>query len=58
MLEAGDLAGAIERIALLEGTQAEAAAAWLADARARVAADRASMLLAGRMDELLAAAKR
>lgn len=58
MLEAGDLAGAIERIALLEGAQAETAAAWLTDARARVAADRASMLLAGHMDELLAAAKR
>jgi hypothetical protein len=58
MLEAGDLAGAVERIALLDGAQAEAAAPWLADARARVAADQASLLLAGRMDELLAAAKR
>ena len=58
MLEAGDLAGAIERIALLNGAQAETAATWLADARARVAMDRASMLLTGRMDELLATAKR
>lgn len=58
MLEAGDLAGAIERIALLDGAQAETAATWLADARARVAMDRASMLLTGRMDELLATAKR
>lgn len=58
MLEAGDLSGAVERVALLEGAAAEAAGPWLADARARIAADQAAMLLASRMNNLLATGKR
>ncbi|WP_431855579.1 mitofilin family membrane protein [Azospirillum sp.] len=58
MLEASDLSGAIERVASLEGPAAQAAAPWLTDARARAAADQASTLLANRVTELLAAAKR
>ncbi|PWC35215.1 mitofilin family membrane protein [Azospirillum sp. TSO22-1] len=58
MLEAGDLPGAIERVTTLEGPAAQVAASWLNDARARAAADQATTLLANRVTELLAAAKR
>ncbi|HYH37422.1 MAG TPA: mitofilin family membrane protein [Azospirillum sp.] len=58
MLEAGDLPGAVERVASLEGPAAQVAAPWLADARARAAADQASTLLANRVTDLLAATKR
>lgn len=57
MLEAGDLSGAIERLSLLQGPLADVAAPWVADARLRVAADRASMLLGSRVDALLTAGK-
>lgn len=38
-LEAGDLAGAVKALAALEGAPADAAASWLAAARARLAVD-------------------
>ena len=40
-LEEGDLAAAVAELEGLQGTAAEASAPWLADARARVAADQA-----------------
>ena len=40
-LDEGDLAGAVSELEALEGPAAEAAAPWLAGARARVAADQA-----------------
>jgi hypothetical protein len=40
LLRAGDLPAAVEVVAKLEGTAGEAVAGWLADARARVAADK------------------
>lgn len=58
MLEAGDLSGALERVSLLEGASAEAAKPWMADVRARIAADQASTLLANRITDLLATGKR
>ena len=58
MLEAGDLSGALERVSLLEGPSAEAAKPWMVDVRARIAADQASTLLANRVTDMLAGAKR
>ncbi len=40
-LDEGDLAGAVRALSALSGPPAEAAAAWLADARARLAAEEA-----------------
>jgi hypothetical protein len=47
-LAAGDLAGAVEILGGLKGPAAEAAAPWLADARARLAADKAVAALESR----------
>jgi len=58
MLEAGDLTGAAERVSLLDGPAAQAAGPWVADARARAAADQAATLLANRISDLLAAGRR
>ncbi|HSK41180.1 MAG TPA: mitofilin family membrane protein [Arenibaculum sp.] len=44
-MEEGDLDAAVEEIAGLEGSAAAAAAFWLSDARARLAADRAVTML-------------
>lgn len=41
-IKAGDLAGAVDVLAALEGKPAAAAAEWLEDARARLAADQAA----------------
>lgn len=47
-LAAGDLAAAVGEVQRLEGPAAEAAAAWLADARARLTAERALAVLDAR----------
>lgn len=49
----GDLVAAVEVLATLEAEAAEAAKPWIADARARVAADQASALMAQRAASLL-----
>lgn len=49
----GDLVAAVEVLATLEADAAEAAKPWIADARARVAADQASALMAQRAASLL-----
>ncbi|HZH28678.1 MAG TPA: mitofilin family membrane protein [Azospirillaceae bacterium] len=41
----GDLAGAVDELARLESAEGRTAAAWLADARARLAADRAAEVM-------------
>ena len=48
-LEAGELAAAIDIMATLDGVAATTAASWLADARARLAAERTSALLEARI---------
>ncbi|WP_042444973.1 mitofilin family membrane protein [Azospirillum sp. B510] len=56
-LEAGELAAAIDAMASLDGAAAPAAASWLADARARLAAERAGALLEDRIRGWTAAGK-
>jgi hypothetical protein len=53
-LKAGDLAGAVAEIAALSGKSADAAAAWLASAKARLAQDQASVALDQTATALLA----
>jgi uroporphyrinogen-III synthase len=53
-LEAGDLAGAVAEIGALQGKPAQAAAAWLAGAKARLAQDQASATLDRTATALLA----
>ncbi|MBI1320942.1 MAG: hypothetical protein GC168_18605 [Candidatus Hydrogenedens sp.] len=52
-MAAGDLARAVDQLSTLTGRPAEAAAPWLAEARARVAADHARTLLGQRMIALV-----
>jgi len=52
-LMAGDLPRAVEQLSSLSGPAAEAAAPWLAEARARVAAERARAVLGQRAITLL-----
>ncbi|MEO5372701.1 MAG: MICOS complex subunit MIC60 [Alphaproteobacteria bacterium] len=47
-MQAGDLAGAVREMKALSGAAAQAAEAWLADARARVAADEGLSALTAR----------
>ena len=54
-IAAGDLAAAVAEIEGLEGPAADAAAAWLADARDRLAADAAAERIASRALALLSA---
>jgi uroporphyrinogen-III synthase len=53
-LAAGDLAGAVAEIGALQGKPAETAAAWLADAKARLAQDQAGATLDQTATALLA----
>jgi uroporphyrinogen-III synthase len=53
-LKSGDLAGAVAEIGALQGKPAQAAAAWLAGAEARLAQDRASVALDRTATALLA----
>jgi hypothetical protein len=57
-LAAGDLIAAVKELESLEGPPAEAAAAWLGDARARVAAERAMALLHVHAMSLMSANKK
>lgn len=57
-LSTGDIAGAAVEMATLPGAAAEAAAPWLADARARVAADRAITATLGKAMALMAVDER
>lgn len=52
----GNLKGAVDEIATLQGPAAQAAAGWLADAKARLAANTAGQQLTGRSIALLTAA--
>lgn len=52
-LREGDLAAAVDVVAQLEGKPAELAAEWLADARARLAADKASAAVAEKATKAL-----
>lgn len=58
MLEAGDLAGAIERLSRLPEPTANIATPWIEEARMRIAADLVVRLLGGRIDELLVVVNR
>ena len=49
-LRAGNLAGAVAEVESLEGAPAQAAAGWLADAKARLAVDTALVALAKALD--------
>ena len=49
-LRAGNLAGAVAEVESLEGAPAQAAASWLADAKARLAVDSALVALAKALD--------
>lgn len=53
LVASGDLVAAVELLGTLEGAAAEAAGPWLADARARVEADRVAALLSARGAALL-----
>ncbi len=53
-LKAGDLAGAVQEIGSLDGRSAQAAAAWLAQAKARLVEDQASTTLDTVTAELMA----
>jgi hypothetical protein len=52
-LDKGDLAGAVSELGQLEGRPAEAAAAWLAQAKARLGADQAVAQLRTQATDLL-----
>ena len=56
-LDSGDLAGAVAELETLRGAPAEAARAWLADAKARLAADRALDALSAHALRLLGKAE-
>jgi hypothetical protein len=56
-LDAGDLAAAVDAVAAIEGPVADAAGRWLADARARLAAEEALAALQGRVTARLGDAR-
>ncbi|MGQ9367354.1 COG4223 family protein [Azospirillum sp. ST 5-10] len=57
MLERGELAAAVDLVAMLPGAAGEAAAPWLEDARARLAADEAGRQIGRRVAAVLPVVK-